>query len=142
MFCSIGHCYLCGMFRVMLRVVVLIWVQCYLFAPELMKLPMLVAHYQEHQTLEEELTLSAFLDLHYADHGHEATDHEDHESLPFHHHHGANIDGCTCKVWSAGPTAVVSFPHTMGDRPQVPSADGARSQGHPSARFQPPRTQA
>jgi hypothetical protein len=98
------------MFRKVVQLVILAWVQLYLFAPELMKLPMLVAHYQEHQSLAEELTLSAFIDLHYADHGHEAADHEGHENLPFHHHHGTAMDQHAAKVIGSLPLRPVSFP--------------------------------
>jgi hypothetical protein len=134
--------YLWRMFRKVLQLVMLAWVQLYLFAPELMKLPMLVAHYQEHRSSADELTLKAFLDLHYADNGHEEADHEGHESLPFHHHHGTGMDACACKVWTSAPRAVVSFPQLLGDRPQGPPEDGTRSQGHPPAPFQPPRALA
>jgi hypothetical protein len=130
------------MFRKVLQMVVLVWVQLYLFAPELMKLPMLVAHYQEHHNGAAELTLAAFLDLHYADNGHEEADHEGHESLPFHHHHGTSLDACACKVWTSDPPTPVSFPELFGDHPQGPPADASRSPGHPSAPFQPPRVLA
>jgi hypothetical protein len=118
------------------------WVQLYLFAPELMKFPMLMLHFNEHRDLEEGLTFAAFLDLHYANNGHEEADHEGHESLPFHHHHGTGVDACACKVWTSDPRAAVSFPQVMAERPQAPPADGSRSQGHPPAPFQPPRTLA
>ncbi len=140
--CMHAPSYLCAMVRKVVQLVLLVWVQLYLFAPELMKLPMLVLHFNEHRSVEEDLTFAGFLDLHYADNGHEEADHEGHESLPFHHHHGAALDACVCKVWTSDPKVEVSFPQLMGDRPQGPPEDGSRSQGHPSAPFQPPRALA
>ncbi len=137
-----GPPYLRRMFRKVVQMVMLVWVQLYLFAPELMKFPLLVLHFNEHRSVEEDLTFDAFLVLHYADNGHGEADHEGHESLPFHHHHGSSADACACKVWTSAPRAVVSFPQLMGDRPQGPPEDGSRSQGHPSAPFQPPRALA
>ncbi len=134
--------YLCRMFRKVVQMVLLVWVQLYLFAPELMKLPMLVLHFNEHRSVEEDLTFAGFLDLHYADNGHEEADHEGHESLPFHHHHGAALDACVCKVWTSDPKVEVSFPKLIGDRPQGPPEDASRSPGHPPAPFQPPRALA
>jgi hypothetical protein len=130
------------MLRVMLRVVVLVWVQLYLFAPELMKLPMLVAHYQEHQTFSEELTLSGFLDLHYADHGHEAADHEGHQNLPFHHHHGTALDQCAAKVIGPGSMRPVSFPELTAREATALPLDDDLLAGHQAELLRPPRTQA
>jgi hypothetical protein len=42
-----------------LRLAVVLWVQLYLLAPEMTKLPMLVEHYREHARSNSALDLSA-----------------------------------------------------------------------------------
>jgi hypothetical protein len=130
------------MFRVIVRSLLLVWLQFYMLGPEMMKLPLLWGHYQEHVTLDGTLSFGDFIDLHYADGAHEEADHEGHKDLPFHHHHGATVDHCACKVWTSDPTPAVSFPTLMGDRPVGRVHDDAERAGHRRALLQPPRTQA
>ena len=44
------------------RLAVVLWVQLYLLAPEMTKLPMLVEHYREHTGANSALDISAFLE--------------------------------------------------------------------------------
>lgn len=50
--------------------IVVVWTQGYLFAPELLQLPALFIHYQEHRDLNEAIGFEEFLVLHYSDHDH------------------------------------------------------------------------
>jgi hypothetical protein len=93
-----------------LRLAVVLWLQLYLLAPEMAKLPMLVEHYREHTGSNSALDLSAFLELHYADGSHQDSDHQEHGNLPFHHHHSGAVDHAGCKVLSSAPPDPVQLP--------------------------------
>jgi hypothetical protein len=50
----------------------------------------LIAHYQEHKNEAQEYSFFQFLEEHYNDEKHIASDPTHHEKLPFHHHHNDN----------------------------------------------------
>jgi hypothetical protein len=123
----------------LLATALILWVQGYLFAPELIKLPALVAHFLEHRTEQPGLDLGGFLVLHYSDLGHQEDDHEGHEDLPFHHHHGTALDQCGTKLIASEAPAPVSFPQEHGRHIAVPLPPDDLSEGFRSALLQPPR---
>jgi len=120
----------------------ILWVQGYLFAPELIKLPALVAHFLEHRSGEPGLDLDGFLALHYSDLEHQEEDHQEHEDLPFHHHHGTALDQCGTKLIASEAPAPVSFPEEQGARVAFPLPNDDLSAGFRSAPLQPPRSLA
>jgi hypothetical protein len=61
------------------------------FLPEVLKLPLLISHFQEHQAEDASITFFEFLKLHYNDNEHTQNSNHPHEKLPFKHQH----DGCT-----------------------------------------------
>ncbi|MCB0770083.1 MAG: hypothetical protein KDC00_06735 [Flavobacteriales bacterium] len=87
---------------------ILLWVQAYLLGPELLKLPLLIGHFVEHSMVEEDLSLSRFLEEHYAGLGHEEDCDTEHDGLPYHHHHGA-ADGSLVPIFMARPVSATSF---------------------------------
>jgi hypothetical protein len=117
----------------------ILWIQGYLFAPELIKLPALWAHYLEHRAHDPALDLEGFLSLHYSDLGHQEDGHHDHEDLPYHHHHGSALDQCGTKLISGEHPAPVSFPMEQGHRMAIPLPGADLSAGFRSALLQPPR---
>lgn len=125
-----------------LRTVVIVWVQLYLLAPELTKLPMLFQHYREHAETDSSLDVSAFLDLHYADSEHEDSDHQEHGNLPFHHHHAGAVDHAGCKVLSSDPLEPVSFPELFAAREEPFLPEDSELSGHQAELLRPPRTKA
>jgi hypothetical protein len=118
------------------------WVQGYLVSPDLMKLPLLFAHYLEHKAASEDLDMMAFIELHYADDDHQAEDHDNHENLPFHHHHGAGVDQQVQKVLDHDPFREVSFPVLSARKAVVIPVDKDLLAGHHPELLRPPRTQA
>ncbi|MBL7939354.1 MAG: hypothetical protein JNL43_08340 [Flavobacteriales bacterium] len=122
-----------------LRVFILLWVQAFVFGPELMKLPMLFLHYEEHCETDGALDLGTFLKLHYADTDHEGSDRSSHGDLPFHHHHGTATDQCGLKVWMSDAAAPVSIAERPASRPQPSHSDEAVLPGHARALLQPPK---
>ena len=61
---------------------------------ELTKLPDLLEHYHEHKKNNPEITVVAFLKLHYEDVRHHEQDHQNHHKLPLsnhHHQHNCNL---------------------------------------------------
>jgi len=125
-----------------LRLAVVLWVQLYLLAPEMTKLPMLVEHYREHTGANSALDLSAFLELHYADGSHQDSDHQEHVNLPFHHHHSGAVDHAGCKVLSSAPSDPVSFPELFAAREEPFLPEDTELTGHQAELLRPPRTQA
>lgn len=122
-----------------LLTILVLWTQGYLFAPELMRLPTLLAHYLEHLDVEGAVGFEHFLALHYNSDSHDAQAPDEHDDLPFHHHHGAAIDPCCMKLITTDPTTALSFPKAMMDRePVVPPKDDPLS-GFRSTLLQPPR---
>jgi hypothetical protein len=119
-----------------------LWVQVSLVSPDLLKLPLLFAHYLEHQAASEELDLTAFVALHYTDHEHQEEDHGDHENLPFHHHHGAALDQHVSKVLANDPLRPVSFPALSALSAIALLLDQDLLAGHHPELLRPPRTQA
>jgi hypothetical protein len=117
----------------------ILWVQGYLFAPELIKLPAMWAHYLEHREVAPGLDLEGFLAMHYTDLEHQEDGHHDHEDLPFHHHHGSSLDQCSTKLIAVEEVAPVSFPEEQGDRLVVALPDDDLSAGFRRALLQPPR---
>ena len=118
-----------------LRLAVVLWLQLYLLAPEMAKLPMLVEHYREHTGSNSALDLSAFLELHYADGSHQDSDHQEHGNLPFHHHHSG-------AVLSSAPPDPVSFPELFAAREAPFLPEDTELTGHQAELLRPPRTQA
>jgi len=120
----------------------ILWVQGFLASPDLMKLPLLFAHYFEHQATAEELDLATFIALHYANDDHQAEDHSGHENLPFHHHHGAAVDQQVAKVIASDPLRLVSFPSLSALKAIALPVDKDLLAGHHPELLRPPRTQA
>jgi hypothetical protein len=54
---------------------------------ELGKLPALFQHYSSHRSLNSEMSLLDFLELHYSNPSHHDQDHNEHHKLPFNDHH-------------------------------------------------------
>jgi len=120
----------------------ILWVQGFLVSPDLMKLPLLFAHFLEHTATGEELDLTSFIALHYADEDHQTEDHGDHENLPFHHHHGAALDQHVSKVMANEPMRPVSFPALSALSAIALSLDQDLLAGYHPELLRPPRTQA
>lgn len=120
----------------------ILWVQGFLVSPDLMKLPLLFAHFLEHQASGEELDLSTFIALHYADDEHQTQDHRGHENLPFHHHHGAALDHAFAKVMATEPLREVSFPALSARKAIALPVDKDLLAGHHPELLRLPRTQA
>ena len=120
----------------------ILWVQGFVVSPDLMKLPLLFAHYLEHQASDEELDLGTFIALHYSNDDHQSQDHSGHENLPFHHHHGAAVDHQLTKLLTSEPSRQVSFP-VLAARTASPIANASDLlSGHNSELLRPPRTLA
>lgn len=118
--------------------ILLCWVQAYLLGPELLKLPALVLHYAEHCAEEEELGFMTFLDLHYADREHQANGDDDHEQLPYHHHHGtADCYGSQVFFAHLNGTFIVPI-STSGVKVPFPTEQDLLT-GYTRALIQPPR---
>ncbi len=120
----------------------ILWIQAYLVSPDLLKLPGLFAHFNEHQAAGEVLDPSTFLALHYADEEHQAADHNGHENLPFHHHHGAALDQQVAKVIAADPLRPVSFPALSARKASSLPVEEDLLAGHHAELLRPPRTEA
>lgn len=120
----------------------ILWVQGFLVSPDLMKLPLLFAHYFEHQATAEELDLATFIALHYSNDDHQAEDHSGHENLPFHHHHGTAVDQQVAKVIASDPLRLVSFPSLSALKAIALPVDKDLLAGHHPELLRPPRTQA
>lgn len=122
------------------RIGLLVWIQAHLLSAELVKLPMLFVHYADHLQVQDGLSFADYLGHHYADDGHEESDHSEHGSLPFHHHHhGMVADQCTAKIITSEPLAMVSFPLSMADRDQALPGPMSPMRGHVGALLRPPR---
>lgn len=119
--------------------IIIVWVQGYLFAPELIKLPMLWMHFDEHHESDPFMGFGDFLALHYGNESHEDADHQGHQGLPFHHHHGATSDGCVMKVWFGDALRQVSFPEEAGQLAVAIPKDDELLGGHMSELLRPPR---
>jgi hypothetical protein len=126
----------------LLRSLLLVWVQAYMFGPELTKLPLLFMHYNEHLAEDSTLEFNSFLALHYSDTGHDETDHPGHEDLPFHHHHGAPVDQHVAKLVTSEAMRAVSFPVLSSRQSIALPVDEDLLAGHHSGLLRPPRTQA
>jgi len=107
-----------------------------------MKLPLLFAHFLEHQATAEELDLASFISLHYANDDHQSQDHSGHENLPFHHHHGAAIDQQISKVVACDPPPPVSFPELSARKAITLPVDKNLLAGHHPELLRPPRALA
>jgi hypothetical protein len=104
-----------------------------------MKLPLLFAHYLEHKAASEDLDMTAFIELHYADENHQSEDHDNHENLPFHHHHGAAMDQQQLKVLATDRSDLVSFPELAGHEAVTIPVDKDLLAGHHPELLRPPR---
>ncbi|HMQ75469.1 MAG TPA: hypothetical protein PKE21_03830 [Flavobacteriales bacterium] len=123
-----------------LRIALVLWLQAHLLSPELGRLPMLFLHFAHHLQQEQDLTFSGYLVEHYADDAHEESDHGEHGSLPYHHHHhGMVADHCVTKIISSEALAVVSFPEAAADRDRPLPVAGRPLRGHVGALLRPPR---
>lgn len=132
--------YLCSVMRLeALLLVTVILLKALLPAmdtAELAKLPLLLAHYQEHRQQDASITFTAFLALHYADSKHHEEDHSTHSQLPFGQHHHLNI---IIPSWYApalpefpAPPQPVVVEHFSTELPEELAA-------HVNAVWQPPR---
>lgn len=126
----------------LLATALILWVQGYLFSPELIKLPALWLHFVEHRAEQPDLDLGSFLAMHYEDAAHQEGDHDGHESLPFHHHHGAALDQCGTKLIAGEPVPAVSFPQLSGALVHADIAADDPMAGFRTALLQPPRARA
>lgn len=120
----------------------ILWVQGYLVSPDLMKLPLLFAHFMEHQAAAERLDFDAFIALHYDNDDHETQDHRSHENLPFHHHHGAAMDQHFTKVIAPAPLRPVSFAALSARKAIALPVDKDLLAGHHPELLRPPRALA
>lgn len=134
--------YLCIVNVRLWSLLLILWVQGFLVSPDLMKMPMLFAHFLEHQETADDLDLSDFLALHYANDDHQAEDHEGHENLPFHHHHGAALDQHVTKVLGSEPARPVSFPELTARVATALPLDDDLLAGHHAELLRPPRVLA
>ena len=121
---------------------ILLWVQAYLLGPELLKLPLLITHFVEHRTGEEDLSFSHYLENHYADLSHEEDCDNEHGDLPYHHHHGASTDQCTIKLYDSDPVNAVSFSPLIARSATPITIDPGLLSGHNTELLRPPRTLA
>ncbi|MBK6370544.1 MAG: hypothetical protein IPF64_12190 [Flavobacteriales bacterium] len=119
----------------------ILWLQGFLVSPDLVKLPILFAHFLEHQATSEELDLTSFIALHYADEEHQADDHDRHENLPFHHHHGAVVDQHFAKMMASDPQRHLRSTPSMLSTVAL-RVDMGLLAGHHSEPLHPPRTLA
>jgi hypothetical protein len=69
----------------------------------------LIAHYQEHKNEAKEYSFLQFLEEHYNDEKHIASDPSHHEKLPFHHHHSDNCGHVALQLSVLLPPSEVSF---------------------------------
>jgi len=53
---------------------------------DIVKLPVLVAHYFHHNHTDNHIHFTDFIADHYSDHEHHGKDHDNHNNLPFHNH--------------------------------------------------------
>lgn len=120
----------------------IVWIQGFLVSPDLLKLPLLFAHFLEHQASGEDLDFSTFIALHYADDEHQTQDPRNHENLPFHHHHGAALDQHVAKVIASEPFRAVSFPALSARTAIALPTDEDLLAGHHPELLRPPRTLA
>lgn len=120
----------------------ILWVQGFLVSPDLMKLPLLFAHFLEHQSAAEELDLASFIALHYANDDHETQDHSGHENLPFHYHHGSAMDQHFTKVIASDPFRSVSLSALSALQAIALPVDKDLLAGHHPELLRPPRTVA
>jgi hypothetical protein len=104
---------------------------------ELLRLPALIQHYQEHRTADWALNLNEFLALHYApDHAKQHSDPGDHE-LPFHSPDGA-VKLMSLLALTEKP-ADTDHNGTNWDDAFADAEQGIRSNGNPDPRPRPPR---
>ncbi len=54
---------------------------------DIVRLPVLVAHYLQHNHTDHHIHFTDFISDHYSDHEHHDKDHKNHNNLPFHNHH-------------------------------------------------------
>ena len=84
-------------FNLSVLLAVFIWLQSLLpglSVLELGKLPALFKHYNSHRSVNSELSLIDFLELHYSNRSHHDQDHNEHHKLPFNDHH--STAGAVC----------------------------------------------
>lgn len=122
--------------------IVVLWTQGYHFAPELMQLPALFIHYQEHRASNESIGFQQFLVLHYTDDDHEAVLPGEPDHLPLHQHHGAAINQCCLKLVTAEPARLVSFPDASSVHVPIDLPKDGPLPGFLSTLLQPPRLRA
>jgi hypothetical protein len=84
---------------------------------ELVKLPTLIEHFNEHQKENPDLSFWEYLVLHYENPIHHSEDHQKHSNLPFGNHHH---DSFSLQVWFSN---VAIPPALTGDFADVRLAD-------------------
>ncbi len=74
----------------MQRIIVIFFLVTYLFSStefsELLKIPVLIEHYGEHQEMSKGISFSEFLYMHYGSHNHDKTKNDKDDDLPFQSH--------------------------------------------------------
>lgn len=76
---------------------------------EFVKLPALIQHFHEHRSEDPDMSLVAFIQLHYNNAQHHEQDHSNHDELPFSDHHKCT-HGNTCLLfYSIEITAVANL---------------------------------
>jgi hypothetical protein len=53
---------------------------------EMVKLPVLIAHYFHHNHMDRHMHFADFITYHYSNQQHHGKDHDNHNNLPFHNH--------------------------------------------------------
>jgi hypothetical protein len=107
---------------------------------ELLRLPALVQHYQEHRSANWSLGIEGFVALHYApDSDHQQSDPADHD-LPF---RSPDAAGKLMSLLALAESPADNTEHKTGSPDHVANADHSlRSQGNPDPQPRPPRTHA
>jgi hypothetical protein len=102
---------------------------------ELIKMGNLYQHYMEHRQEGGDISLAMFIRLHYFDAKHEASDPNNHESLPL------QQSGHILTVVFQSPVEAIHIGYAVAESMvnHAPRNEGSFAAGNPAAIFQPPR---
>lgn len=125
--------------RSILIAMLVMWVQAYLFGPELMRVPGLISHYIEHCDEEQGLTFSSFIAEHYSDAGRDDDGDPNHAGLPYHHHNGS-VDNGQTPVYIAQDPHASELDEASGTSIPILPSQADILPGHTSGLIQPPRS--
>ena len=124
-----------------LKIISLLLSALFLFPHELflepLKFPSLVQHYFACKEKEQNMGFVPFILIHYTDNEHHTKDHEEHNELPFCHHHSAE---CIQSIVQFQPVAYTHFKMEIFSFREVLFKNYSQhffSQFHPSI-WQPP----